>query len=120
MTEKEPDLPVQCQWKREGDKVISDKGVAVPVFTSIPSSSWVNDMKGWPLVRLQDIFQYVILSPDVDGQAKENFKALASIEYLHACKVGAISHFSLSQGLVYITGEVSESFFISFYRVVVG
>ena len=54
---------------------------------------------------MMDIYSYLIESPDVDGMAKANFKALSAYEFLSALKIGTVHHYIADQarGLVYLS-----------------
>ena len=47
-------------------------------------------MKKWPEVTYGDIFNYFVLSEEVDGAAMKNYKSTEAYQYLHSGKVGRV------------------------------
>ena len=64
-------------------------------------------MKRWPLVGYKNIFNYLVLSVGVDGEAMENFWSLDAYQYFHASKVGAVMFNEPASDMCFLKAEVT-------------
>ena len=62
-------------------------------------------------MEYKNIFNYLVLSVGVDGEAMENFKSLESYQYFHAFKVGAVMFNEPASDMCFlkVKGEVTPS-----------
>ena len=60
-------------------------------------------------MEYKNIFNYLVLSVGVDGEAMENFKSLESYQYFHAFKVGAVMFNEPASDMCFLKGEVTPS-----------
>ncbi len=53
-------------------------------------TDWEDNMKKWPEIRYEDIFNYFVLSLGVDGSTMRNYKSTEAYQYVHGGKVGQV------------------------------
>ena len=60
-------------------------------------------------MEYKNIFNYLVLSVGVDGEAMENFKSQESYQYFHAFKVGAVMFKEPASDMCFLKAEVTPS-----------
>ena len=72
-------------------------------------STWIDDMRSWPNVMYDDIYNYLISSKAVDGQEMKNFKSLQSYNYFQSGNVRQITHCSYEDSDIMLKADVRSS-----------
>ncbi|KAK7482091.1 hypothetical protein BaRGS_00026675 [Batillaria attramentaria] len=73
-------------------------------------------MRRWPPVSYHDIYNYLVMSECVDGEAMVNFKSMDSYNYFKSQKVGALYISSPAEDLIYVKGDVIPSLAVNSER----
>ncbi len=68
-------------------------------------TDWEDDMKKWPEITYEDIFNYFVLSLSVDGSTMRNYKSTEAYQYLHNGKVGKVLLYNF-EDLVFKVADV--------------
>ena len=72
------------------DVLKSGKGSSVTVPHPSVLTEWADDMKQWPDVGYNNIFNYLVFSEGVDGGELCSYKSREAYSYLHSNKVGKV------------------------------
>lgn len=76
---------------------------------SFNTTEWKDDMREWPAVYYGNIYNYLVQSRAVDGDAMRNFKSLDSFNYFQSGSVGRIVHVNVNDDMVLLKSEVRPS-----------
>lgn len=98
------------RWKVEIDCLRRTDGLQIPLVHKLPAGGWVDDMKSWPQVSYKNIFNYLVLSEGVDGDAMENYKSMQSFQLFQGLKVESVLMFQVTPGLCYLKAAVCKHY----------
>ena len=76
-------------WEHS-QRLLTKDGLSIPHPSTIPTSTWEDNVLGWPEVVCEKILKYFLDSVAVDGDAMQNLKAAAAFDYLHSNKIGSV------------------------------
>ena len=72
-------------------------------------TKWEDEMKKWPCITYEDIFNYFVLSLGVDGYSMRNYKSTEAYQYLHSGKVGRVLVHETDSEFVFLKADVKPS-----------
>ncbi|XP_071478852.1 uncharacterized protein [Diadema antillarum] len=79
-------------------------------------SEWVDDVRLWPKLEFQDIYEYFVNAPSCDNQPNRNFRSISEgMNYLHSGWVGVVKH-KISGDNIILKGQVRFSQAINSYH----
>ncbi|XP_015260755.1 PREDICTED: uncharacterized protein LOC107105150, partial [Cyprinodon variegatus] len=94
-------------WQHFPNLLSDQSGRSVPHPQTI--LEWEDDMKKWPHITYEDIFNYVVLSLGADGSTMRNYKSTEAYQYLHSGKVGKVLISNNINDLIFLKADVNPS-----------
>lgn len=94
-------------WEHFQKSLHNRNGRSVPHPQTI--HEWEDDMKKWPHITYEDIFNYFVLSLGADGSTMRNYKSTEAYQYLHSGKVGKVLINNNIDDLIFMKADVQPS-----------